>query len=130
LDVETALAILPSAGEVGVDRLDFADFIVPDEGEGFGDLPVFQVSAQDKGVDLMVFASADDAGRFTNQLFSDYQGMGDPPTWTDMGDESFARQGEVLVRVDRYILWALGQVNLDQIRPSVQRLQTFAGGGP
>jgi hypothetical protein len=130
LDAETALTILPSAAELGVDRLEFADFIMPDEGAGFGALPVFRSSSQDTVVDLMVFASADDAGRFTNQTFSDYQSMGSPPTWTDLGDESFARQDEVLVRVDRYILWALSGMSPDQLRPSVQRLQTFAGGGP
>jgi hypothetical protein len=129
LDAQTALTILPSAGEVGVDRLELTDLVMPDEGAGFGDLPVFRVSNQDTVVDLMVFASADDAERFTSQLFSDYQSMDSPPTWTDLGDKSFTRQGEVLVRVDRYILWALGGVNLDQLRPSVQRLQTFLGGG-
>ena len=112
-----------------MDRLDFTDFVMPDEGAGFGALPVFRVSSQDTVVDLMVLASANDAGRFINQTFSDYQSMGSPPTWTDLGDESFSRQGEVLVRVDRCILWALGGMSPDQLRPSVQRLQTLAGGG-
>jgi hypothetical protein len=129
LDADTAQTILPSADEIGVDRLDFTDFVMPDEGAGFGALPVFRVSSQDTVVDLMVLASANDAGRFINQTFSDYQSMGSPPTWTDLGDESFSRQGEVLVRVDRYILWALGGMSPDQLRPSVQRLQTLAGGG-
>ena len=32
--------------------------------------------------------------------------------------------------VDCHILRALGEASLDQLRPSVQRLQTFAGAGP
>jgi len=127
LDAETALAILPSAGELGVDRLESEEFIVPDEGEGFGDLPLFRVynPVQNIMVDLMVFADADDAARFVGEQFSDYESMGYTPAWTDLGDESFALQGEVLVRVDRCILWALGEVNLEQLRPSIQRLQTL-----
>jgi len=127
LDAETALAILPSAGELGVDRLEFEEFIVPDEGEGFGDLPLFRVynPVQNGMVDLMVFADADDAARFVGEQLSDYEGMGYTPAWTDLGDESFALQGEVLVRVDRCILWALGEANLEQLRPSIQRLRAF-----
>ena len=127
LDAETALAILPSAGELGVDRLESEEFIVPDEGEGFGDLPLFRVynPVQNGMVDLMVFADADDAARFVGEQLSDYESMGYTPAWTDLGDESFALQGEVLVRVDRCILWALGEFNLEQLRPSIQRLQAF-----
>jgi len=132
LDAETAEAILPSADELGVDQLAFMETVIADQGEGYGDLTDYRVfdSGRSKMVDLIVFANPDDAGRFTAQLFYDYQGMGDTPVWIDLGDQSFARQGEVWVRVDRYILWALGEVNRDQLRPSVQRLQTFAGGGP
>jgi|GEM_PF-1514913 len=127
LDAETALAILPSAGELGVDGLESEGFIVPDEGEGFGDLPLFRVynPVQNIMVDLMVFADADDAARFAGEQLSDYESMGYTPAWTDLGDESFALQGEVLVRVDRCILWALGEANLEQLRPSIQRLQAF-----
>ncbi|MEE8163357.1 MAG: zinc-ribbon domain-containing protein, partial [Anaerolineae bacterium] len=127
LGAETALAILPSAGELGVDGLESEGFIVPDEGEGFGDLPLFRVynPVQNIMVDLMVFADADDAARFAGEQLSDYESMGYTPAWTDLGDESFALQGEVLVRVDRCILWALGEANLEQLRPSIQRLQAF-----
>lgn len=132
LGAETAQAILPSADELGVDQLAFMETVIADQGEGYGDLTDYRVfdSDQTKIVDLIVFANPDDAGRFTAQLFYDYQGMGDTPVWIDLGDQSFARQGEVWVRVERYILWALGEVDRDQLSPSVQRLQAFVGGGP
>ena len=132
LDTETAQAILPSAEELGVDQLAFMETVMADEGEGYGDLTDYRVfdSGQTKIVDLIVFANPEDAERFTAQLFYDYQGMGDMPVWIDLGDQSFARQGEVWVRVERYILWALGEVNRDQLSPSVQRLQTFVESKP
>lgn len=132
LDAETAEAILPSADELGVDQLAFMKTVMADQGEGYGDLPDYRVldSGQARIVDLIVLANPEDAERFTAQLFNDYQGMGDTPDWIDLGDESFARQGEVWVRVGRYILWALGEVNRDQIGPSVQRLQAFVESNP
>ena len=144
LDAETAPAILPSAGELGVDRLEFNEFLVPDEGDGFGDLTVFRVHdpVQNIMVGLIVFADADVAARYVGDQFFYYESMGYTPAWTDLGDESYAlpawmdpgdesapAQGEV--RVDRYVLWAaLGEANLEQLRPSIQRLQTFVQGEP
>ncbi len=132
LDAETAEAILPSADELGVDELAFMRTVMDDQGQGYGDLTDYRVfaSAQAKMVDLILFANPEDAESFAAQLFHDYQGMGDPPVWIDLGDQSFARQGEVWVRVGRYVLWALGEVNRDQIGPSVQRLQAFAVSNP
>jgi len=132
LDAETAEAILPSADELGVDQLAFMKTVMADQGEGYGELTDYRVfdSGQTRIVDLIVFANPEDAERFTAQLFNDYQGMGDTPVWIDLGDQSFARQGEVWVRVGRHILWALGEVNRDQIGPSVQRLQAFVESNP
>ena len=131
IDSETAKALMPSAEELGVEHLWYWEFTLPDEGEGFGDLPIFQAYNQLENtttVDLMVFADADDAERFTNQVFSDYESKGYMPVWTDLGDESFSCTGEVMARVERYILWAVAEVAPHQLRPSVQRLQAFVGG--
>ncbi len=132
LDAETAEAILPSADELGVDQLAFMKTVMAAQGEGYGELTDYRVfdSGQTRIVDLIVFTNPDDAERFTAQLFNDYQGMGDTPVWTSLGDQSFARQGEVWVRVGRYFIWALGDVNRDQISPSVQRLQAFVESNP
>jgi hypothetical protein len=106
-------------------------FVMPDEGAGYGALLVFRASGQTTMVDPIVFASAADAGRFITQALSVYQSMGSTPTRTDLGDESFALPGEVLVRSDRYVLhWVLGATSPEPPRPSVLRLQTFVRGGP
>ena len=127
LDAETALAILPSAGELGVDRLEFDESIIRDVGNGLGDVPAFRVHIpyQSRFTELVVFADADDADRFVDQEFSIHKSQGYPPIWQDMGDESFTVRYEVVVRVGRYVLIAMPIFNLDQLRPSVQRLQAF-----
>jgi len=127
LDAETALAILPSAAELGVDRLEFEEFIMHDLGNGLGDLPAFRVRHpyQSRFAELVVFADTNDADRFVEQEFSIHKSQGYPPIWQDLGDESFAVRYEVVVRVGRYILIAMPILNPDQIRPSVQRLQAF-----
>ena len=126
IDSEVVKEILPSASELEVDRLEFEEFIMG--GEEFY-LPIFRVDAPDHRrifVDLNVFANADSAGRYIRKEFSNHETRGDTPIWTDLGDESFTLQEEVRVRVERYILAVLGLFDLDQIRPSVQRLQTLA----
>ena len=132
LDAQTALAILPSAGELGVDRLEFEEFMWHDRSEEFGDLAAFRVQTPDGSIyiTLVVFANADDAHLFVDREFIVHKSQGYPPIWQDLGDESFAVRYEVVVRVGRYILIAMPILNLDRLRPSVQRLQAFVQGEP
>jgi len=81
--------------------------------------------------DLILFDSANDASRFINQLFADHQNAGGPPvSWVSLGDEAFRREEEMLVRVDRYLLWFLGPFRTFQITATIQRLQAFVQGEP
>ena len=132
-DAETALTILPTAGELGVERLEYEErFTSTSMGGGFSDLPEFVVFTPDTTiwVELTVFPDADDAGRYMGEFFSHNESKGYAPVWTDLGDESFTVRwdyGEVVVRIERHILWCTFwpqvEVDLDQLRPSVQRLQ-------
>ena len=126
LDAETALAILPSAAEFGVDRLEFEEFMSHDR--EFGDLPAFRVRHpyQSKSASLVVFANADDAHLSMDRGFIIHKSQGYPPIWLDLGDESFFVRYEVVVRVGRYILRAMPiRPDCDWLRPSLQRLQTL-----
>jgi len=135
IDSEAAKAILPSASDLGLanDQVAFLETSIPDEGQGYGELTDYRVSdaAGTFTADLILFDSANDASRFINQLFTDYQNAGGPPaSWVSLGDEAFGREEEMLVRVDRYLLWFLGPFRTFQITATIQRLQAFVQGEP
>ena len=128
LNAETAPYFLPSADELGVDSLEFSDNVIVGLGD-YGDVPDYRVT-NSPGVmlDLMVFASVDDAVRFTNEKFSEYQDMGSTPAWIDLGDLAFMRtvgETEMLVQLDRYVLWSLGDVLPHYLDGSIERLCVF-----
>lgn len=127
LDAETALAILPSAAELGVDRLEFEEFMQHDRSEEFGDLAAFRVQTPDGSIyiTLVVFANADDAHLSMDREFIVHKSQGFPPVWQDLGDESFYVKLGFVVRVERYILMSMGILHPDWLRPSLQRLQTL-----
>ena len=135
IDSEAAKAILPSASDLGLasDQVAFLETSIPDEGEGYGELTDYRVfdAAGTLMADLILFDSANDASRFINQLFADYQNAGGPPvSWVSLGDEAFGREEEMLVRVDRHLVWFLGPFRTFQITATIQRLQAFVQGEP
>ena len=135
IDSEAAKAILPSASDLGLasDQVAFLETSIPDEGEGYGELTDYRVfdAAGTLMADLILFDSANDASRFINQLFADYQNAGGlPVSWVSLGDEAFGREEEMLVRVDRHLVWFLGPFRTFQITATIQRLQAFVQGEP